>query len=272
MGYVSQRGGFVSCARSPNMVLMGDATILRAYGLALLVAMIGVQALQAGGLVEIPIRPFHWLSNVAGGLIFGAGMMLGGGCSGSTWYRTGEARWARGSSCWALPSGPLPRGWFPRARSRVAPGSCHHDRRRPSHPGHDDRGSPWLVILVLAIAGAIWMARRGRAAASQVALAATGVAAGLLIAAGWWPRASAGRRRSHLRRQHRRAPHLPARGLPNRVNWSMVMLIACPWGHSSPPGARASSAGSCRQARASSRSSRAAFSWEPPPSWPKAAT
>src|SRR6266487_4057141 len=89
-GYVSQRGGFCLVRAVSNMVLMGDATILRAYGLALLVAMIGVQALQAGGLVEIPIRPFHWLSNVTGGLIFGAGMMLGGGCSGSTWYRTGE--------------------------------------------------------------------------------------------------------------------------------------------------------------------------------------
>src|SRR5437016_12159149 len=89
-GYVSQRGGFCLVRAVSNMVLMGDATILRAYGLALLVAMIGVQALQAGGLVEIPIRPFHWLSNVTGGLIFGAGMMLGGGCSGSTWYRPGE--------------------------------------------------------------------------------------------------------------------------------------------------------------------------------------
>ena len=89
-GYVSQRGGFCLVRAVSNMVLMGDATILRAYGLALLVAMIGVQALQAGGLVEMPIRPFHWLSNVTGGLIFGAGMMLGGGCSGSTWYRTGE--------------------------------------------------------------------------------------------------------------------------------------------------------------------------------------
>src|SRR5712692_3314215 len=89
-GYVTQRGGFCLVRALSNLVLMGDATILRAYALALLVAMIGVQALQASGLVDIPIRPFHWLSNVTGGLIFGAGMMLGGGCSGSTWYRTGE--------------------------------------------------------------------------------------------------------------------------------------------------------------------------------------
>ncbi|HWN54850.1 MAG TPA: YeeE/YedE thiosulfate transporter family protein, partial [Methylomirabilota bacterium] len=75
-GYVTQRGGFCLVRALSNMVLMGDATILRAYGLALLVAMIGVQALQAAGLVEIPIRPFHWLSNITGGLIFGAGMML----------------------------------------------------------------------------------------------------------------------------------------------------------------------------------------------------
>src|SRR5437763_13060333 len=89
-GYVTQRGGFCLVRAVSNMVLMGDATILRAYGLALLVAMIGVQALQAGGLVEIPIRPFHLLSNVTGGLIFGAGVMLGGRCWGGPWHWTAD--------------------------------------------------------------------------------------------------------------------------------------------------------------------------------------
>src|SRR5262245_4528586 len=89
-GYVIQRGGFCLMRALANLFLMGDATLLRAYALALLVAMVGVQALSAWGLVEIPVRPFHWLSNVAGGLVFGAGMVLAGGCSGSTWYRVGE--------------------------------------------------------------------------------------------------------------------------------------------------------------------------------------
>src|SRR6266567_8617159 len=81
-GYVIQRGGFCLMRAVSNLYLMGDATIMRAYTLALLVAMVGVQALSAAGLVDVPVRPFHWMSNVTGGLIFGAGMVLAGGCSG----------------------------------------------------------------------------------------------------------------------------------------------------------------------------------------------
>src|SRR5262245_17042085 len=89
-GYVLQRGGFCLTRAISNAVLMQDTTILRAYALALLVAMVGVQAIQATGLVDIPIRPLHWVSNIVGGVLFGVGMILSGGCSGSTWYRVGE--------------------------------------------------------------------------------------------------------------------------------------------------------------------------------------
>ncbi|MFQ5828936.1 MAG: YeeE/YedE family protein, partial [Candidatus Methylomirabilia bacterium] len=89
-GYATQRGGFCLTRALSNFFIMRDTTILRAYGLALLVATVGVHLLLAIGLVEIPIRPFRWLANPVGGLIFGVGMILSGGCSGSTWYRTGE--------------------------------------------------------------------------------------------------------------------------------------------------------------------------------------
>src|SRR6266853_651988 len=89
-GYVIQRGGFCLTRAISNAAIMRDATILRAYVLALLVAMVGVQLLQFTGAVEIPIRPLRWLSNVLGGGLFGVGMILAGGCSGSTWYRVGE--------------------------------------------------------------------------------------------------------------------------------------------------------------------------------------
>src|SRR4029077_9212298 len=89
-GYVIQRGGFCLTRALSNALLMRDATILRAYGLALLVAMVGVEILETLALVDIPLRPLHWLSNIVGGLLFGVGMILSGGCSGSTWYRAGE--------------------------------------------------------------------------------------------------------------------------------------------------------------------------------------
>src|SRR5512141_3043580 len=81
-GYVIQRGGFCLMRALANLFLMGDAGIARAYALALLVAMAGVQTLSTAGLADIPIRPFHWMANCIGGLVFGAGMVLAGGCSG----------------------------------------------------------------------------------------------------------------------------------------------------------------------------------------------
>src|SRR3981081_1816900 len=70
-GYVIQRGGFCLTRALSNTLLMRDATILRAYALALLVAMVGVEVLEALSLVDIPLRPVHWLSNIVGGLPVG---------------------------------------------------------------------------------------------------------------------------------------------------------------------------------------------------------
>src|SRR6266436_2011708 len=187
-GYVIQRGGFCLMRALSNLYLMGDATIMRAYTLALLVAMVGVQALSTAGLVDIPVRPFHWMSNVTGGLIFGAGMMLGGGCSGSTWYRTGEGA----VGAWIILLG------FALGATAARLGSLAPVRASLQAPAITIGGapptlatmlgvSPWLVILVLAIAAAIWMARApGEPQHRKWPWPVTGVAAGLLIAAGWW--------------------------------------------------------------------------------------
>src|SRR5437867_11381309 len=86
-GYVIQRGGFCLTRAISNLALTGDTAILRAYVLALLVAMVGVQLLEVIGAIEIPIRPLHWLANLMGGGLVGVGMILSGGCSGSTGYR-----------------------------------------------------------------------------------------------------------------------------------------------------------------------------------------
>jgi len=232
-GYVTQRGGFCLVRALSNVVLMGDATILRAYALALLVAMIGVQALQASGLVDIPIRSFHWLSNVTGGLIFGAGMMLGGGCSGSTWYRTGEGA----VGAWIILLG------FALGATAARLGALAPVRASLQAPAITVGGSPptlasifgvspWLVIGLLAVAGAIWMAKApGEPPHRKWPWPATGLAAGILIAGGWWA-SSIGGPPDGLTFAISTGELLtyPLVGFPNRVNWSMVMLIGVPVG------------------------------------------
>jgi hypothetical protein len=89
-GYCAQRGGFCLTRALSNWALMGDTAILRAYVLALVIAIVGVHLLELGLVESIPVRPFRWLANLTGGFAFGIGMILGGGCAGSSWYRLGE--------------------------------------------------------------------------------------------------------------------------------------------------------------------------------------
>ena len=155
-GYVIQRGGFCLTRAISNAVLTGDATILRAYVLALLVAMVGVQVLEATGAVEIPTRPLHWLANILGGTLFGVGMILSGGCSGSTWYRVGEGA----VGAWVVLLG------FAIGATTVGVGVLDPVRRALQRPAITWGGtaptlsnvtglSPWIVIAILSAAAGL---------------------------------------------------------------------------------------------------------------------
>ncbi len=167
-GYVIQRGGFCLTRAISNAALTGDTTILRAYVLALLVAMVGVQILETIGLVEIPIRPLHWVANLLGGLLFGVGMIISGGCSGSTWYRLGEgAIGAARDPSRVRDRRHNRRRRDPRARAERAAALRHHRRTaRPPTLYTVTHLSPWIVIAILAAGAAIWLLARPRRARS----------------------------------------------------------------------------------------------------------
>jgi uncharacterized membrane protein YedE/YeeE len=232
-GYVIQRGGFCLMRALSNLFLMGDATILRAYALALLVAMAGVQVLSASGLVEIPVRPFHWLSNVTGGLVFGAGMVLAGGCSGSTWYRMGEGA----VGAWvillgfALGATAVRLGVLGSLRASLQ-GPTVTVAEAPPTLATVLGLSPWLVIAVLWVAGALWLFRsRGTPQHGKWPWHVTGLVVGVLVAGGWWSSSVAERPVGiTLAVNTGELLTYPLVGFPNRVNWSMVMLLAVPVG------------------------------------------
>jgi uncharacterized membrane protein YedE/YeeE len=104
-GYVLQRGRF--CVNSAfREVLFQDYTMLRAYLLAVVVAMVGANliedlgmlrsvdesgAIVAGTLYRQGFAPF---ANIIGGFIFGMGIVLAGGCGSGILYRVGEGNLA----------------------------------------------------------------------------------------------------------------------------------------------------------------------------------
>ena len=234
-GFVLQRGGFCLTRAISNAALAGDTAILRAYVLALLVAMAGVQVILGFELVEIPLRQLHWLSNLVGGAFFGVGMILSGGCSGSTWYRVGEG---------AVGAGVILLG-FAIGATTVAVGALDPLRRALQRPvittgpgaaptlANVTGLSPWIVIAILAAGAGLWMwwARSEVGGHAKWPWPLTGAAVGVMIAVGWWASTYGDRpvgitfaaNTGHLLTY-------PMVGYPTKATWSMWMALGVPVG------------------------------------------
>ena len=233
-GYAVQRGGFCLTRALSNAVLMRDGNVLRAYLLALLVAMIGVQVIETLGLVDIPLRPLRWLSNIVGGSLFGAGMILAGGCSGSTWYRVGEG--AVGALVvllgFAIGATTAGIGLLAPLRAQLQkPVVTIGDGGAPTLANVVGI-SPWIAIVVLALGIGVWLVRGPHEPEhGKWPWPVTGAAVGVVIALGWWTSAFGDRpvgitfaaNTGHLLTY-------PMVGYPNRVTWSMLMALGVPIG------------------------------------------
>ena len=85
LGATAQRTNFCTMGAISDAVLMGDYRRLRAWLLAIALALLGSQALHSAGVVDlyqsIYLSPdLGWLGAIVGGLLFGFGMTLAGGC------------------------------------------------------------------------------------------------------------------------------------------------------------------------------------------------
>ncbi len=93
-GATAQRTNFCTMGGIADRVLMGDGRRLRAWVLATAVALIGTQVLSFSGRIDLNhsiylTTNFGWLGAIVGGLVFGFGMTLTGGCPSRTLVRLG---------------------------------------------------------------------------------------------------------------------------------------------------------------------------------------
>jgi uncharacterized membrane protein YedE/YeeE len=93
-GAIAQRTHFCTLGAVSDWINIGDLSRMRMWLLAIAVAMLGANGLQAAGLVDlgqsIYVGPnLMWLSHLVGGLLFGIGMTLGSGCGSKTLIRIG---------------------------------------------------------------------------------------------------------------------------------------------------------------------------------------
>lgn len=96
MGMVVNKTNFCTMGAVSDVVNMGDSSRLRAWILAMAIAMLGVTIFEAMAFFSVDVtRPpyrgsnFAWLEYVVGGIMFGVGMTLGSGCGNKTLIRIG---------------------------------------------------------------------------------------------------------------------------------------------------------------------------------------
>jgi uncharacterized protein len=89
-GFALQRGRFCMNSAFRDIILGRDFTLFKALAVAILVSMLGFSIMAMAGLITLAPKPFMWGANIVGGLLFGVGMVLAGGCASGITYRTGE--------------------------------------------------------------------------------------------------------------------------------------------------------------------------------------
>ena len=93
-GLIVFKTNFCAMGSISDIMLFGDYRRFRAWLLAIAVAVLGVQVLQLAGITDIGKAMFvspnvSWLANILGGLLFGFGMVLSGGCVSRNLVRVG---------------------------------------------------------------------------------------------------------------------------------------------------------------------------------------
>ena len=98
MGAVVNKTHFCTMGAVSDWVNIGDTGRMRAWVFAMAIALIGVIALEAAGVINLsretfpPYRSanFAWPRYLVGGLMFGIGMVLASGCGNKTLVRVGS--------------------------------------------------------------------------------------------------------------------------------------------------------------------------------------
>ena len=99
-GATANKTNFCTMGGVSDMVLMGDSTRFRAWMLAIAVAILGTQTLHMMELIDLTLAPadggviylttnLGWPGAILGGLMFGYGMTMAGGCGNKTLVRIG---------------------------------------------------------------------------------------------------------------------------------------------------------------------------------------
>lgn len=156
VGAVMQRGRFCVTGMLRDIFLSGSWRGFTGLLIVISVHAVGLAALTSLGVIAPEYADLAPLAVIPGGLLFGLGIVLAGGCASGTWYRSAEGlvgSWiALGTyalSAAAMKSGAL-RGFNEALQSHTVP-----LRSLPETLGL----SPWFFALALSAGTAVWARR-----------------------------------------------------------------------------------------------------------------
>lgn len=198
-GATGQKTRFCTMGGLADLVLMGDGRRFRAWVLAIAVALIGTQTLWSLGLIDLDgvlyrAPALGWAGAILGGLMFGYGMVLGGGCANRTLVRLGGGNLKSlvillviAATAAMTLRGLLALGRVGLETATALPlgGAQGLDALLGRATGLPAPALRWAWTALIAGGLAIWCLRDRafRAAPDQVA---AGLIVGALIPAGWW--------------------------------------------------------------------------------------
>ena len=201
LGFAGRRGRFCTLGAIEDAVYANDTGRLRAWLLAIAVAVAGVHALEAFGGLELSRSIYTgpellWGGAIVGGLMFGVGMALAGTCSYGTLLRLGggDLKALVTFVVMALVAMMTMRGaiapvrvWITEPLSLQLPSAS---QRLPVLLGFDRSGAMAAALIAAAALAAVAFASASFSRSFRNV--ATGAAMGCLIVAGWWATGIAG--------------------------------------------------------------------------------
>jgi len=86
-GFFLQKGDLCGSSAFSETIMMRDPRKMIGLWILIVVAMLGFAGLDLLGLVKLSPKPFLYLTYIVGGVIFGVGMVLAGGCISGCLYK-----------------------------------------------------------------------------------------------------------------------------------------------------------------------------------------
>ncbi len=86
-GFALERAGFGSARKLTAVFYLYDMAVVKVMFTAIVTAMVGLFVLSAIGVLdlkELYLEPTNYIAQIGGGLLFGAGFMIGGYCPGTS--------------------------------------------------------------------------------------------------------------------------------------------------------------------------------------------